>query len=363
MTTDAGVDRAVVHAGAAADALQRLPQLLVGVGLRAAVVDQHQMHFLRSVLLALAARAGDHVEVGGDRLAGGRARQQAVQRHHVFELLDHLLDAGDRDMHVRHRRAHAAVAFVLDQAQATGFGDGEVHAGEADVGIHEFFAQHITSDLDQRIDILGVGHARHLLCEQFGDVLLGLVDRRHDDVRGLLTGQLDDVFAHVRLQRFDAGGVHGVVQLDFLADHRLAFHHQPGVVLVADAEDDGVGLIRAFRPVHLNAVLDQIGFQLLEQGRQARQAVAADFLGQRALAFQQFRVGELRGALGDQEIHGAAEALAQERIGHHLGGAALEFGAGNKLHRLRGHSWPFENAEPPRHQGTKVAPRKAEEAS
>jgi hypothetical protein len=57
MAADARVDRAVVHARAAADALQRGAQLLVGVGLAAAVVEQHQMDFARAVLLMRLARA------------------------------------------------------------------------------------------------------------------------------------------------------------------------------------------------------------------------------------------------------------------------------------------------------------------
>ena len=51
MAADPGINRAVVHAGAAADALQRLAHLLVGISLTAAVVEQHQMHFARAILL------------------------------------------------------------------------------------------------------------------------------------------------------------------------------------------------------------------------------------------------------------------------------------------------------------------------
>jgi hypothetical protein len=71
--------------------------------------------------------------------------------------------------------------------------------------IEEFLAQHPAADLDQRIDVVGVIDAGDLLGEQLGDLLLGLVDGRHDDVRRLFAGQLDDVFAHVGFQRADAG--------------------------------------------------------------------------------------------------------------------------------------------------------------
>jgi hypothetical protein len=103
---------AVVHAGPAADALQRGTEVGVAVGLAAAVVQQDQVQLARPVELARAARAGDGVEVGRHRLPGGRAREQAEQRQHMLEALHHLLDAGDGDVHLRHRGAHAAVALV-----------------------------------------------------------------------------------------------------------------------------------------------------------------------------------------------------------------------------------------------------------
>ena len=70
---DAGVHRAVVHARAAADALQGAAHLFFAVGLAAAVVQQHEVHFLRAVQLVRTARAGNHVEIGGDVLADGAA--------------------------------------------------------------------------------------------------------------------------------------------------------------------------------------------------------------------------------------------------------------------------------------------------
>ncbi len=245
----------------------------------------------------------------------------------MFELLDDLLDAGDGDVDGRCGGAHAAVAFVLDQAQGAGFGDGEIDAGEADFGFLEFLAQDVAADLDERIDVVGVIDAGHLFMEQAGDFLLGLVDRRHDDVRGLFVGQLDDVFAHVRFQRLDAGRFGGVVEFDFLADHGLALDHLGRAVALDDAEDDRVGLVRRFRPMHLDAVAGQVGFEAFEQFGQLGQVVLADRFAQVAQAFQFLGVGELGGALAHQEIHRATEALAQEGVvDDRLGTGAEAFG-------------------------------------
>ena len=54
VSADAGVDRAVVHAGAAADAGEGLAQLRIAEDARAAVVEQHKVHLARPVLLAFA---------------------------------------------------------------------------------------------------------------------------------------------------------------------------------------------------------------------------------------------------------------------------------------------------------------------
>ena len=63
-------------------------------------------------------------------------------------------------------------------------------------------------------------HAQ-LLPEQGGDVFLGQVERRDDDVRRPHALQLDDVFAEVGLQRPNAGGLQRMVQADLLGHHAL----------------------------------------------------------------------------------------------------------------------------------------------
>ncbi|MCY1465514.1 hypothetical protein D9M71_836690 [compost metagenome] len=81
--------------------------------------------------------AGDHVDVSGDRLAEGRARQQRQQRDHITQVLYNFFDPGHGDMHRWHRGRHAAVAFVLYQQQGAGLGDGEVDTGNADIRFEE----------------------------------------------------------------------------------------------------------------------------------------------------------------------------------------------------------------------------------
>ena len=254
MAANARVDRAVVHTGATAYALQRCAQLLVGIGLRAAVVKQDQMHFFGTVEFAGLARTADQVEVGGDGLTRGRARQQAVERRYLLESFHHLLDAGDGDVDARHGGAHAAVAFVLNQAQRAGFGHHEIHAGKADIGVGKLASQDTSADLDQGVDIFGVADTRHLSGKEFSDFLFGLVNRRHDDVGGLLTCELHDVLTHIGLERFDARRFHGVVELDLFAHHGLALDDVASLDALRDLQGNGVGLLGCLGPVHLYAV-------------------------------------------------------------------------------------------------------------
>jgi len=98
----------------------------------------------------------------------------------------------------------------------------------------------------------------------------------HDDVRRRFTGQLDDVFAHVRLKSLDPSGFHGVVKADLLTDHGLALDDAFGMHPLGNLQGDSVGLLGVLGPVHLHPIGAEIGFQLLQQTRQVRQAVTPD---------------------------------------------------------------------------------------
>ena len=127
----------VVHARAAADALQRRAQLLVRVGLRG-----------RCRAARDAARAGRRVR----RRGAPEIREVVVIAWPVAERVSRL-DSGTMCSSfsttfsipmiatcVGHRRRQAAVAFVLDEPGAR-VGRREVHAGQADVRLGERAAQ------------------------------------------------------------------------------------------------------------------------------------------------------------------------------------------------------------------------------
>ena len=139
MAAEREIDRAMVHAGATADAAQHVGKIRAGQ-CGTPVVDQDEEGLLGAFRLTRAARSGQQRNVVGNPLPGGRARQQAHQRREVVERRDDLLDAGDDDMHPGQRRHHAAVALVGHQRRRTAFGDQEVGPGNAHFGRQEMLA-------------------------------------------------------------------------------------------------------------------------------------------------------------------------------------------------------------------------------
>ena len=61
------------------------------------------------------------------------------------------------------------------------------------------------------------------LAQDVGDLLGRKVNRRRDDVRRPMPGKLNDVFAEVGFDRFDAGRFERVIEMNLLAGHRLRF--------------------------------------------------------------------------------------------------------------------------------------------
>jgi hypothetical protein len=131
-----------------------------------------------------------------------------------------------------------------------------------------------------------------LLGEGVAHLLLGLVDGGHDDVGRGVAVELDDKLPHVALKAADAVARHLVVEPHLLAHHGLALDDAAHPMLLGDAEDDGVGLGRRLGPVHPDAVALAVGFELLQQIRQARETALANLL--RRIAHRRFFGGSAK---------------------------------------------------------------------
>ena len=105
-----------------------------------------------------------------------------------------------------------------------------------------------------------------------------------------------------------------IIQVTFLGHHGFAFDDVFRVVSLANVQDDLVGLQGGFGPVHLNAVGDQIAFQLDQVLPQVVQGPIADRAGQVPGALELKRIGELCGATLAQAVHGRAKIRSQGRV-------------------------------------------------
>ena len=141
MPADAGVNRAVVQAGTAADALQHLA-VVAGQYLGAPVVQQHDMRLQRAVGIGLAPRPRVKTGVAGLGLAGGRAHQQAQHGGGVAGPGQHPVECGADDQHVGQVGAQVTVALVGYQHAVAVLGDQGIGADDADFRFQEMLTQH-----------------------------------------------------------------------------------------------------------------------------------------------------------------------------------------------------------------------------
>ena len=192
------VDGADVHAGAAADAVQRGAAHLVGQGGAASVVQQDQVDVLRPVV---GRDAGPQRGVRVHPLAGGGPREQLHEHFEVLPARQQLLDAHDGDERFRQRQAHAPVAFGFDDGEGPGVGEGEVRAGHGHLGAEELAAQVCPGGRGEAGRLVGQLriHALHFAQEDVPDLAAVLVDGRDQDVAGLVVVQLDDQLGEVGL--------------------------------------------------------------------------------------------------------------------------------------------------------------------
>ncbi len=221
VSADQAKHRADVQARGATNALQRLLELRVVRHLGAAVVHQDDVQLLGRAV-GVGHRAADDGDVAGEQLRRGAARQRGQDRNDVGELGHQLLDADDGDVNLGQRRDQARIAFVGDDDEAAGFGDGDVGAGDAHLGVEELGAQLAARELHQLGDV-GRLALFDLVAEDVGDFFLGHVDGGHDHVRRRLSGQLNDPLAQVGFADFDAGFFQMRVEVNFLRRHRLRF--------------------------------------------------------------------------------------------------------------------------------------------
>jgi hypothetical protein len=190
----------------------------------------------------------DHVDIGGDDLAGGRPGQQSQQGRHIGKLFENLLQTHHGHMHVGCGGAHAAVALVLHQQQGAGFGNGKIHTAQSHLGFGEALAQHAAGNVRQFFHIFGIRRLRNFFVKNGGHLVFVFVNGRHDNVRWRFVVELNDEFTQIGLHGLEAMGFEETVQVHLLGNHGFAFDDFLCVVTLHDVQHDVVGRVRSLRP-------------------------------------------------------------------------------------------------------------------
>ena len=207
------------------------------------------MELVGTVLLAVSARTVEQRDVARHLLARRAARQDAKEHRERLQVGNHFLHSHDGDVAAGQGRRQARVPLVLDDGDRARLGDREVRAGDPDISLEKLRAQQPARLLRELLTLrLSLGVV--LLLEQIRDLLLGLVNRRHNDVGGGVSSDLDDVLAQIRLDRLDSRRNEGVVQADLLVGHGLALDGDAPAPFGDDREHDLLRLRGIARPVH-----------------------------------------------------------------------------------------------------------------
>ena len=251
MAGDVAVHRAVVHAGAAADATQHAPEL-AGQDLAAAVVHHDDVNLGGAVRLTGLGSAGVHLERRGDLGTDGAGHQQGNQRVERAQVGHDALGAHHHDLRFGNRGCHAGVALISYQSARARFGHAEVAARNAHLGAQELLAQVGAQELGNLLGGIGAGVAL-LLAVQIANGIAVEVQRRHNDVRGFGARRLQDVLGAVGFHCMDAVLFQVLVQAHLFGDHGFRLHAARGLNFLEDVERALDGVLGRGREVHLGS--------------------------------------------------------------------------------------------------------------
>ena len=200
-------------------------------------------------------------------LAGGRAGENAKDCGGVLQRRHHFLETGDHDLHAGQGLGEIGVSFVGDQNDRPRLGDQHVGAGDPDIGGEELAAQHRAGLFEHDLRIIEHARGRVLgvmLAECIGDLLLGEMHGRCDDVARRLVAELNDVFAKIGFDGTNAFLFETLVDRDFLADHRFGLGDGSSAGVPTNPENRLPGFFGIHAPVNLPAGFDDFRFEPLQ---------------------------------------------------------------------------------------------------
>src|SRR5258706_9934904 len=154
-----------------------------------------------------------------------------------------------------------------------------------------------------------------LFVEELRDLLLALVQRRTDEVRRrLVVIDLEDIFAEVRFDHGQTGGLDGVVERGLLRHHRLRLDDLLHGVPCRDFQNERVGVRGRFREQDLRTPCRRVALEDLEPGIEVVERALADGPRRIARALEVVELDHRRLALLDELGLDFLEIALQPRV-------------------------------------------------
>ena len=132
MPAHCAVDRTLIEAGPAVQAVEYLPEGTAGQK-RSAIIEKHHMKLFGSLLFARLSGARYDGDVARDRLTRGGACEQGEKAGKIGYLRDDFIDSQNGNLHRGKRCGHPSVSFVGHKHQRPGLGNGKICAGNSDL--------------------------------------------------------------------------------------------------------------------------------------------------------------------------------------------------------------------------------------
>jgi hypothetical protein len=187
--------------------------------------------------------------------------------------------------------------------------------------------ENAASELRHRRHVGDIGGARagHLL-EEPCHTLLRPVDDGHHDVRRVIASKLHDPLAQIRFDDVNAGSFEVLVELDFLADHRLRLDRAAYALRSRESRDVATGIVGRLGVEGMSATGFDRRRELVEVVVESRERVRADLA---RVVTPAVRVGQpiepgaarIAHAIGD-----ASERASQRLVGQRVVAPPIEGG-------------------------------------
>src|SRR5579862_8183326 len=141
VATDSAKYRAGIQAGATANAMQYVALLGVSKQFAAAVVEQHDVKFLRPIWFIRLARPTNQRVVAGHRLPSARSREYRPKNCQVLEARDNLFNSRNGHVNARKGRSQVSIAFVGGNGDHSCIGNQKIGSADSHFSGEESFAQ------------------------------------------------------------------------------------------------------------------------------------------------------------------------------------------------------------------------------